>query len=321
MDFYEVSGLRIESELVLPVRSADGPPDVTVTIGESRDIPWERPTADLVAELIGSDGWPRYSFCREMDGTTRARFYSLADFTISADRRTVVCHPHPEVDPAIAAILLVGGVAAYLLSCAGTCVLHASAVEIQPGRAFAFVGASARGKTTTAALLCARGLPLVTDDVLPIVLSSHPPRCVRGGEELRLRPQQRELLEAFTQPAQVRTTADGRIAVRLPIAHSREPELAGVAIPYPDRMGDRVLVRELAETEAVTLLVETTRIEGWRPTERIRQTFDQAVDLARRVPVVELSIPWGPPFAGGVNEEIFELLQAVADGARAGSGR
>jgi hypothetical protein len=310
----------VQSELELPARRAEGLPDVTVTIGEPHAMPWERPTADVVAELIGPDGWPRYSFCREPDGSTKARFYSLADFDISADRRAVVCHPHPEIDPAIAAMLVVGGVAAYLLSCAGTCVLHASAVEIQPGRAFAFVGATARGKTTTAALLCARGLPLVTDDVLPILLSAHPPRCVRGADELRLRPQQRGLLEGLVAQANVRTTADGRIAVRLPTGHALEPELAGVAIPSPDRAGDRVAVRELAESEALTMLIGTTRIEGWRSEERIRQTFDQAVEIARRVPVVELSIPWGPPFAAGVDEDVFQALHAIADEERADRG-
>jgi hypothetical protein len=311
--------MRMESELPLPVRSVDGPPDLTVAVGEPHAVPWERPTEDLVAELVGQDGWPRYSFCRDEDGTTRARFYSLADFTISADGRSVVCHPDPEVDPAIAALLVVGGVAAYLLSSGGTFVLHASAVEIHPGRAFAFVGASARGKTTTAALLCARGLPLVTDDVLPVVLSTEPPRCIRGGEELRLRPQQSDLLETVTQPANMRRTADGRIAVRLPIGDDPEPELAGIAIPYPDREGDRVVMRELAETEAVMLLVRTTRIEGWRATERIRQTFDQAVDLVRRVPVVELSIPWGPPFPGRVRADVFDQLLAVTAGGRTAS--
>lgn len=311
---YEVCGLRVRSELPLPApRTVAEEADVTITVGDPLAMPWERPSTDVVAELIGPDGWPRYSFCRKQDGDIRARFYSLADFAINADGRSVVCHTHPDVDEGITAILIVGSVAAYLLSSAGQCVLHASAVEVEPGSAVAFMGPTTRGKTTTAALLCARGLPLVTDDVLPVLLGNGPPRCRAGANELRLRPAQLELLSQFVTPPATRPTADGRIAVRPAVSRTQEPRLKGVVVPWPTREQSQISVRKLSLAAAVQLLVTTTRIEGWRSPERLAQIFDQAVEIAGRVPILEATIPWGPPFASTVADDILEHIIAALD--------
>lgn len=309
---YEVCGLRMRSEIPLPApQSSTDEADVTITVGARLAIPWERPSTDVVAELVGSDGWPRYSFCHEDNGEIRARFYGLADFAISADGGSVVCHTHPEVDEGLSAILIAGSVAAYLLSSAGQCVLHASAVEVEPGSAVAFVGPTTRGKTTTAALLCARGFPLVTDDVLAVVLGDGPPRCQVGANELRLRPAQLELLSQFVAPPFTRSTADDRLAVRPAAPRSRESLLKGVVVPWPTREEKQVSVRKLPLAEAVQLLVTTTRIEGWRSPERVAKVFDQAVEIAGRVPLLEATIPWGPPFASTVADDLLEHITAI----------
>lgn len=313
---YDVLGLRVRSQLSLTARrvdDADADADVVVTVGPAAEVPWRRPSADVVAELVAQDGWPRYTFCRESDGRTTARFYSLADFVISPDRSSVVCHEDPGAPPGFAAMLLEGTIAAYLLSVAGDCVLHASAVEVAPGYGVAFVGPSARGKTTTAALLCAHGLPLLADDVLPVHLDGPLPRCGRGAAELRLRPGQADVARMFAETAETRTTADGRIAVRPAASPSRDPLLATVVLPRPQRDADHVEVRRLSLGESVQLLATTTRIEGWRSVEEISRRFGHAVDIAATTAVFEVTIPWGPPFAADVARDLIGALSPTAD--------
>lgn len=317
---FNAHGLHVASPVALAAPRSDEPPEVTVRLGPSREIPWRRPAPGVVAELIGAEGWPRYSFCRRADGGIAARVYSLADFGISADRREIVARPAAGVDEEIVGILLAGSIAAFLLMERGACVLHASALELSPGRAVAFAGFSARGKTTSAALLCAAGRPLVTDDVLVIDLADGVPRCGPGGAELRLRPQQAHLADAFGPDAQRRETADERIAVRPPAAPSAAPELAAVVVPTPTREEPRVRLERLDVPTATSELIAAPRIEGWRRPADVRRVFDQAVDVAARVPVFRAVIPWGPPFPPGVADDLAaaieaELADAVAEPA------
>ncbi|HWH12756.1 MAG TPA: hypothetical protein VG165_16665 [Solirubrobacteraceae bacterium] len=318
MRTYDILGLRIRSELSLTSpgladADADAEVDVTVTVGPRAEVPWRRPSADVIAELVAPDGWPRYTFCGAPNGTTTARFYGLADFVIAADHGSAVCHEDPSAPPGFAAMLLEGSVAAYLLSVAGDCVLHASAVELAPGYAVAFIGPSARGKTTTAALLCAAGLPLLADDVLPVALDGPLPRCRRGAAELRLRPGQAYVARMFADTVETRTTADGRIAIRPTRSASREPVLAKIVLPRPRRDGEHVEARRLSLAESVQILASTTRIEGWRSAEQIARRFEHAVDIAASVPVFEVAIPWGPPFATSVVRDLIDQLSPTAD--------
>jgi hypothetical protein len=314
---YDVLGLRVRTDLSLSSSlSASSSPaivDVTVAVGSPAEVPWRRPSADVVAELVAPDGRPRYTFGRAANGTTTARFYGLADFVISADHRSVVCHADPCAPPGFAAMLLEGSVAAYLLSIAGQCVLHASAVEVVPGSAVAFIGPSARGKTTTAALLCAEGLPLLADDVLPVLLDRSPPRCGAGSRELRLRPGQVDVARMFAGVAETRRTADGRIAVRPGASPSPEPALARIVLPRRWRGAGQVELRRLSIAESVSVLASTTRIEGWRSPAQVARRFGHAVDLAASVPVFEVTIPWGPPFATTVIGDLIDAVSPAAD--------
>ncbi len=318
---FNAHGLHISGLLPLSAPTSVGPPDLSVTLGSYREIPWQRPAPEVIAELIGPEGWARYSFCAREGGGVTARVYSLADFELNADRSEVVAHPATDVDKEIVAILLAGTVAAFVLMERGACVLHASAVELSPGHAIAFAGFSARGKTTSAALLCASGRALVTDDVLVVDMDDGVPRCGPGGTELRLRPQQIHLADAFGDRAIRRATADDRIAVRPSVEPCPAPELAAVVVPNPTRRSTRVRVERLDVATATSELIAAPRIEGWRRPEDIRRVFDQSVDLAARVPVLRAEIPWGPPFPPRIADALSTAIEAELAGATAGSRR
>ena len=75
-------------------------------------------------------------------------------------------HADPDADDGVPSLFL-GGALAAAVALRGACVLHASAVQTE-NLVIAFVGSSGMGKTTVAALCCASGARLVTDDVLRV---------------------------------------------------------------------------------------------------------------------------------------------------------
>ncbi|RVQ67061.1 hypothetical protein EKN06_09010 [Croceicoccus ponticola] len=84
-------------------------------------------------------------------------------------------------------LFLSGTVHSAIAALNGLTPIHASAVAID-GRAFAFSGASGAGKSTTAAALRQRGLPIVADDTLVVDLSTPAPNCLPGHKRLKLWP-------------------------------------------------------------------------------------------------------------------------------------
>src|SRR3712207_8004540 len=59
--------------------------------------------------------------------------------------------------------------------------------------------------------------------------------------------------------------------------------------------------------EGARLIGANTRIEGWHDPARLAQIFDQALTVASQAPVLEVRIPWGPPFR---SEEHTSELQS-----------
>ncbi len=320
MRVYECSGLQMASEIPLPVRSIENVNplgvDLTIRWGEDRTPPYERPSTDVVAELI-EDGYPRYSICKVQDSYV-CRVVNVADFVFDGDLRTVVCHPVPEGPKGVIPIIIAGTVSAFVLAMGGRCVLHGSAVEIN-GRAIAFVGTSGQGKSTMAAMFCAQGASLITDDVLPLefaVDSSKSVYCLRSSEEIRLRQNAVTLTDRFDDVTAVRLTPDERYAVKALATTLERIPLAAVVLPRPDREISRVGVRLLQQGEASFWLNRCQRIEGWQDREFLRRQFTDAGRVAESVPIFEVTVPWGPPFAEDLPKQVIEacgLDQLVAD--------
>ena len=298
---YDCAGLRIRSPLALAAPSVAGPADVEVVAGEGRAIPYERPSTDVIAERT-VDGVPRYTFARCGDSVV-GRIYHLVDFVFDASHRRVEYHKAPSAAPELVAILIAGTVTAYLLAEQGRLVLHASAVEVS-GEALAFVGFSGQGKTTLATLLCAEGHPLVTDDLLPVDTGGDGITCIPAATELRVRDKSNPLVERFGPNVARRRTVDERHAVAAPVTTVNRLRLAAVVIPVPDRGSTEVRARRLPAGEAVVRLTAYQRIEGWTAAATLLAQFQQIAALVESVPVLEMRVPWGPPFPVGLAHEI-----------------
>lgn len=111
------------------------------------------------------------------------------------------------------------------------CTLHASAVEVDEG-VIAIVGRSGQGKSTLAAMLCAAGAKLITDDALRVVADDDGVCCFSGTSTLRLRPGAADLARAFA-PGTAHSTADGRIGVDAEPPSLERLPLVGVLLPIP----------------------------------------------------------------------------------------
>ena len=140
------------------------------------------------------DGSPWTQFYRAGRGYL-LRFPQLADFEVSADGRTIVCTPQPEVASGTYEHLYLNQVLPLVLSRLGKLVFHASAVEVAGG-AVAFVGESGRGKSTLAACFATQGFRLLTDDGLVLEMSGSGYRVLPSHPSIRLWQDAKEALLA-----------------------------------------------------------------------------------------------------------------------------
>ena len=306
-EVYYCAGLRVRSPLPLTARVVEGPADVVVVGGEDRPVPYERPSAEVIAERV-VDGYPWYTFAQRGEEVV-GRFYGLADFEIDGSGRQVTYYRDP-ANRDLVPILIAGSLVAYLLSSAGRLVLHASAVEVD-GAALAFVGFSGQGKTTMATILCAEGYPLVTDDLLPVDPGPEGVTCAPGGIELRVREKVEALLERFSSGRVRGRTLDDRHSVA-PLATSAERlPLGALVIPWPDRTANTVSARRLPPGEAALLLARCQRIEGWTASSQLRAQFNSISTVVASVPVLEMHVPWGPPFPITLAEQVVAAVRTA----------
>ena len=301
--WYRAHGLIVASEVSLPLpEGAPGHPDLVLRRGADRSVPTARGEGEQLAELRNSNGKVFYRLTRD-EGRALLRYPGLCDFSGDRDLREVTAHLRPGGDPGLIPVLAAGALLAVHLMLRHRLVLHASAVRLER-QAVAFVGASGMGKSTLAAAMCGIGCELVADDVLHVdgALRVHP-----GSTETRLRMGARELADAAPSHA-VRTTADGRLALR-PAAQVREPlPLAACVVPRPSREVDAVSVQRLAPGRALLRMCQFPRVLGWTDPASMSFTFQALGDLVESVPVFEATVPWGPPFR---REVLSGLLEAV----------
>ncbi|MGO9660512.1 MAG: hypothetical protein ACLP7F_19440 [Acidimicrobiales bacterium] len=306
-EVYYFAGLRVASPLPLAARVVKGPADVVLVQGEDRPVPNERPSEEVIAERV-VDGTPWYTFAQCGEGVL-GRFYGLADFEIDRTGRRVTCYRDPAARDLVA-ILVAGSLVAYLLSSSGRLVLHASAVEVD-GSALAFVGPSGQGKTTVATLLCAEGYPLVSDDLLPVDPGPQGVTCAPVGIELRVREKVEVLLQRFSSSESRGRTVDDRHAVAPFLTRAGRLPLAALVIPWPDRASSSVSARRLPPGEAALLLARCQRIEGWTAPRQRRAQFSSISEVVASVPVLEMRVPWGPPFPTSLADEVVAAVREL----------
>lgn len=167
---YSAFGLRIRSDVPLPLPAVEAHPAVDLRI-ELAD-PDERPMPDgvLVAETMCEAGchpgqvisWVRRGPAGAWIWSRETGFYH-----VPPDAQRVRVYPDADADPRAIALVLLGQVAIFVLHQRGFPSLHASAVLVDGG-AVAFLAPPGTGKSTMASCFLRQGATLLTDDVLPL---------------------------------------------------------------------------------------------------------------------------------------------------------
>jgi hypothetical protein len=308
MAAYRLYGLRVRSDVALherPIAESEGA-DLVVHLEAARAANADVDGA-VVAELVTNER-ALYRVFRSRSGGHLLRAYGVCDFEISADLAEVRCYPHGNTNSELVPILVRGTVMALVLDLRGTPSLHASAVEVD-GRAVAFLGPSGVGKTTTAAMFCAAGARLVTDDVLTVELGDDVPRCPAGSMELRLRDAAIGLLHEQSWATRQRRLVDGRVAVQPRTVEDVRVPLGALVFPVPSRSANDPVVHRFGLAHAAFRLAAVPRITGWTCPHARRQSFAHTARLANSVPVYEVAVPWGPAWRP---ELAFPIVEAMA---------
>jgi hypothetical protein len=302
---YRAHGLLVDSDTELPLGPADpsdpGPADLVLRRGTDRPVRATDPPGQVLARLADPTG--RTFYCISTDGTrTRLRYPGLGEFVGDSELHEVTVHLVPGADPGVIPVLAAGTLLAVHLRLRGDLVLHASAVRVGDG-AVAFVGASGMGKSTMATVLCAHDHALLSDDVLRVRTGPDRVLVHPGSTETRLRDAARPLAEVVAGTG--RQTADGRLAVR-PAAYAGAPlPLLACVVPRPSRDRHLIEVRRLAGPRALMLLARFPRILGWSHPAALARDFQLLGELVELVGVHEAHIPWGPPFARDLADQLL----------------
>lgn len=156
---YRAYGRVLESDRLLPeLEPVEAPrPDVRLVWDARVQAP-----ADLRWTTLWrfSDGEPWVTAARG-SGAQHFRFGRFADFRVSP--ALIEMAPRGRVADSTLRHLLLDQALPLALASAGSLVLHASAVLLG-GRAVLFAGPAGAGKSTLAALLARRGVPVLADD-------------------------------------------------------------------------------------------------------------------------------------------------------------
>jgi hypothetical protein len=232
--FYNVSGLSVGSDVVLPGLNAlaggCARPDVTI---RQSPVPLtlENATASGATWQIAG---PQFLL----------RIPDIARFLLT-EGRDIVYEAEAGADEGDISIFVLGTVFGILLHQREQIVLHASAVNVN-GKAVLFCGSSGAGKSTIAAALVQRGFRLVTDDVCAITITdAGGPMVHSDGRQLKLWAHSIESLDlAAQQGARVRNRLDkyyvepsGASTEPLPLGtvyslrEARPPNAAGIERP------------------------------------------------------------------------------------------
>ncbi|MGH3694104.1 MAG: hypothetical protein ACRDRX_09015 [Pseudonocardiaceae bacterium] len=302
---YTLNGLTIECEIRLShgrLGPLDVQPDLVIRYGGQRPIPATVAEGTLLQGVAARERL-LYTTVRRDDSGVVHRLHGMADFEITRDHRHVCAWTDPQCGPEMLGIFVSGHLLATLLALRGETVLHASAIEVG-GTAIAFVADSGVGKSTLAALACARGARFVTDDVLRLhETGDGTMRCWPGATENRLRREVADLCGSH-QGAATRTSADGRTVWSPPVTTFDSCRLGAIVLPQPDREHHELDLRPITPGSAVLELSRRPRLLGWSDTQIVGQSFLNLSRLARTVPVYTARVPWGPPF----DEAVIDTL-------------
>lgn len=170
--WYSAYGLSVLSQVPLPLpetpaRAAETP-DITIRFSRAGSPP--PPDGPAIAWApCAEHGWD--TVVSRGPGGAWISHRGIGTCHVAPDARLVDVYPEPGCDPQALGLAMVGPVVLFMLHKLGRPSLHASGV-VTPRGAAVFLGPQGQGKSTMAATFLREGMPLLTDDALPLQANS-----------------------------------------------------------------------------------------------------------------------------------------------------
>lgn len=268
---YQHCGLTVASDLAIPgleAADASGEADVRLVLGDA-------------------SGPVEWSFAAS-NGECRFTSPATGSYEVHAGRRILV-HPRPHADPQAMCLCVLGSAWGAVLQQRGAFALHAGITADADG-ATAFCGPPAAGKSSTVAWLVRRGHAFVSDDLTRLeVPADGPPQVWPSAPRLKLSSESlragRWTTEGVTGPL-----VDGKHHVDWDGARVRGP--LPLRTVYVLAWGQPAVTR-LRGGEAVRRFAAaaTYRPQLVDHMPALLRHWQQCLEIARRVPIWELSRP------------------------------
>jgi hypothetical protein len=284
---YRAHGIRIESEFVLPGLGLSEdrlPADLMVRSSSEKAEP-AGPEESVVATVDVAGRGLRVCFNGHR---YRLEFGEIAVMTLADHGRDLTVHTNL-ANHAIVPWLVVGSPVALALAVRGHLVLHASSVRAGDD-ALVLCAPSGGGKSTMAALMCAAGATLISEDTSRMARVGASWNVHVGSGQLRLR-HSKESVSGLFPTHRVSDSGDERQLVDL----SGDDGCFGVGalvIVTLDRSADTTTVTEIEPLAALRLVLGSLRLQGLCDSVLLAQSFDSVATLVGDVPTRLLRVPW-----------------------------
>jgi hypothetical protein len=245
--------------------------------------------------------------CHELAYSDGARFV----FDQASDRLWAFVNPPLTTDELH--LYLVGPVMGFLLRHWHITCLHASAAELHD-HAVLFCGEAGYGKSTTAAALALRGVPVLAEDIVPLELTDGRYWAVPGYPRICLWPDAvNKLLGDGNDLPRLLPNWEKRYlpldGVRAKFAATKKP----VGIIYlfgpPSTDSRAPFIEELCARDAVPGLVQNTYMNWLLDRERRGEEFDELCRIVQQVPIRRVT-------ARGEGVKLDALCQRILDDVR-----
>jgi len=319
---YRIYGLSLRSDLPLPelvpiTGTRPTRTDLELRLGEAAagargatrrrwTLPISEPQrADLAASgilpiHIGQD---RYGDFADMHWPALGR-------CVVRDGRRITVLPAPGTSEAAIRLWVLGPIIGLVLHLRGWLVLHGSGIEMTAGTAIAVLGASGQGKSTTAALLVARGHRLVADDLvaIPPARRNKGLTTIPGFPQLKLWPDAAAAITHAADSLPRLIPEEDKRAHRLPEQFAPGPlPLAAIYLLDPSTDAAGHAAEPLTPADAcIELIRNAFGARTFDHMDRARR-FTQIARVASCIPVYRLRVRRGFAHLG----ELADLIEST----------